>query len=139
MIKRIAFFLGVLVAVSVTAVSPVAADELRTCYRYDDSHNAIAACTRLIRSNAYHRIADVFSARGVAYRWIGNYDLAILDFDDAIRLDPRHSIAYGQRGIAYMQKGNRQQALRDLQTAVDIDPNNQTARNLLREMWDGRR
>jgi tetratricopeptide (TPR) repeat protein len=122
---------SVVIAVLVITV-PAAADELDTCYNYKDSRNAIEACTRLIKAGTYSAMANVYSARGVAHRWSGNPRMAIPDFDEAIRLNPKHSIAYGQRGIAHRDLGNRAQALADLQTAVALDDSNQTAVTELR-------
>ena len=132
--RRLSVFVVASVTVLYAAVlstRPVSADELDRCYNYQDSHNAISACTWLIRRGEYHPMADVYNARGVAYRWIRSYDQAIADFNQAIYLNPRHSIAFGQRGIAYLNKGDVGQARADLQTAVALDPNNQTAVNEL--------
>ena len=121
---------SVVIAVLVITV-PAAADELDTC-KLQGLRNAIEACTRLIKAGTYSAMANVYSARGVAHRWSGNPRMAIPDFDEAIRLNPKHSIAYGQRGIAHRDLGNRAQALADLQTAVALDDSNQTAVTELR-------
>ena len=114
-------------------MAPAAAqDELNSCYSFQRPQEAIAACTRMIRSGDGG--PNIFSARGVAFRWSGNYGAAIADFDEAIRRDPRYSIAYGQRGIAYRLMGNYQQAVADLETAVALDPNNLTAVQELRQL-----
>ena len=36
--------------------------------------------------------------RGIAYSERGDYDRAIKDFDEAIRIDPKYVRAYGVRG-----------------------------------------
>ena len=41
--------------------------------------------------------------RGHAYINKGDYDRAIADYTEAIRLDPKYAIAYGNRGKAYRQ------------------------------------
>jgi tetratricopeptide (TPR) repeat protein len=115
-------------------LTPALADELDICFGYQKPRAAIAACTRMIRAGEYEHMSRVYSARGVAYRWSGDYDRAISDFNEAIRLDPEFSIAFGQRGIAYSLKGNRARALADLKTAVELDPDNQTAVDELRKL-----
>ena len=131
--RRIAFAVGAVLCGA--AVAPAAARDLATCYDYQRSRTAIEACTYLMQSVSDRlQLADIHSARGVAYRWSGDPGKSIPDFDEAIRLDPRHSIAYGQRGISYRQLGNVAQALADLQTAVALDATNQTAANVLRDL-----
>src|SRR3712207_7505807 len=48
----------------------------------------------------------LFRSRGVARLNRGEYDAAIADFDEAIRLEPRLSSAYFGRGAAYRFKGD---------------------------------
>ena len=38
---------------------------------------------------------------GNTYREKGDYDRAITDYDQAIRLDPKYTVAYINRGVAY--------------------------------------
>jgi len=117
------------------ATTPSPARDLTTCYDYQRSGEAIDACTYLMGTVSDRlQLADIYSSRGVAYRWSGNAARSIPDFDEAIRLDPRHSIAYGQRGIAFRLLGNMTQALADLQTAVALDQTNQTAASELRDL-----
>ncbi|MBN2023908.1 MAG: tetratricopeptide repeat protein, partial [Pirellulales bacterium] len=55
--------------------------------------------------------------RGDAYRLKHEYDSAIADFTEAIRLDPKDADAYYFRGLAYKSKGQRAAAERDLAKA----------------------
>lgn len=52
------------------------------------------------------RYASVGS--GTAYADKGDYDHAIADFDQAIRLKPDLAVAYNHRGLAYKLKGERE-------------------------------
>jgi tetratricopeptide (TPR) repeat protein len=60
----------------------------------------------------------------------GNFDQAITDCDEAIRLEPGKAHAYGQRGKAWAGKGDTDRALADYDAAIHLDPHNA---NLLRE------
>ena len=50
----------------------------------------------------------------------GEYDRAIQDLDQAIRLNPRFAAAYNSRGRVYAAKGNYDQARKDLHKALEL-------------------
>ena len=51
------------------------------------------------------------------------YDKAIVDFNEAIKLDPRFACsAYCNRGIAWIAKNEYEKAAADLNEAIRIDP-----------------
>ena len=68
----------------------------------------IDGCTVVIRSGGEtpERLVQAFMSRGFAYMTKGDYDLAIQDYDQAIRLDPLNALALNNRGFAYGQKRN---------------------------------
>ena len=47
----------------------------------------------------------------------GDYDQAIADYTQAIRIDPKYTEAYNNRGIAYRKKGNDAKANLDFAEA----------------------
>ena len=61
-------------------------------------------------------------ARGNDYLDSGQFQRAIEDFDEAIRLDAEHVFAYHDRGIAYANLGQLQRAIADLDEAIRLDP-----------------
>jgi tetratricopeptide (TPR) repeat protein len=63
-----------------------------------------------------------FTGRGNVYYAKQNYDSAIADYSDAIRLDPQYALAFTNRGAAYYQKQNYDRAIADLSEAVRLDP-----------------
>jgi Flp pilus assembly protein TadD len=69
-----------------------------------------------------------YNNRGIAYADKRDYDRAIADYNQAIRLNPNSS-AYNNRGAAYYNKGNKTQAWADYNKALELDPNNTTAWN----------
>jgi len=62
----------------------------------------IAGCTAYIQSGqeSNQDLAGAFSNRGVAYFNKGQFDLAIADYDQAIRLEPALSAAFANRAAA---------------------------------------
>ena len=132
------FTLALVLSSALATPTAAADEEWNVCNNYRDHAKAIAACTRMIRDGSDKPMVWVYAARGVAYSWSKQYDAAIADFDVALRLDPKDSIAWGQRGIAHKLKGNRTQALADLQTAVALDSKNDTAAKELEKLRSGR-
>src|SRR5882724_10035228 len=51
-----------------------------------------------------------------------DHDLAIADYNEAIRLDPKNAAAYNNRGFAYGQKGDYDKALADFSEAIRLKP-----------------
>jgi tetratricopeptide (TPR) repeat protein len=73
------------------------------------------------------KLALTFRNRGVAYANKGDYDRALADFNEAIRLDPKSARAFGNRGVLYVHKGDYNKALADFNEAIRLDPNNALA------------
>jgi lipoprotein NlpI len=66
--------------------------------------------------------AASFNNRGGAWSAQKEYDKAIRDYDEAIRLDPKYAFAYYNRGNAWWAKKEFDKAIQDYDVAVRIDP-----------------
>ena len=75
--------------------------------------------TDKIRANEKDRWAWV--CRGAAWRHKEEYDNAIKDLTEAIRLDPQAS-TYNERGRAWNAKKDYDQAIKDYDEAIRLDP-----------------
>ena len=60
--------------------------------------------------------------RGISAFRKGDIDTAISDFTEAIRLNPKHPLAYSNRGGAYGSKGELDKAISDFTEAIQLDP-----------------
>ena len=68
-------------------------------------------------------LAKVYISRGTARYWKQDeFDTAIIDYTDAIELDPEYAEAYNYRGIAYLSNGDFDNAIADYTEAVELDP-----------------
>ncbi len=105
------------------AASSSTAGDAGTC-RTGAGGDAIAACSRVLASNPNDAAAN--GHRGRAYIAEGDYDRAIADFDQAIRLDPALAESYSDRGYAYGLRdkpGDRDRAMADLGKGIALAPN----------------
>src|SRR5207248_11488514 len=66
--------------------------------------------------------AEAAYRRGLAHAEKKEYDRAIAEFTEALRLDPKHAKAYFQRGLAHTDKGEYDEAVADTAEAIRIDP-----------------
>jgi tetratricopeptide (TPR) repeat protein len=62
----------------------------------------------------------------------GDYDRAIDDCSEAIRLNPCDADAYSLRGLMYLSTKNYGHARADLRKALSIDPGHQRSREALK-------
>jgi tetratricopeptide (TPR) repeat protein len=78
------------------------------------------ACTAEIQAgqDGPQKLATAFNNRGVAYRLKGEYDRALQDYEQAIRLNPGNANAYNNRGIVYRIKGEFGRAIADYDEAI---------------------
>src|SRR6516164_5677527 len=83
----------------------------------------LAACSR---NPAKYKAA--FLSGGEKYAKEGKYQEAVIQFRNAIEIDPRFAEAHHQLALAYIKLKNSQLAYRELLTATELDPNNLDAK-----------
>jgi tetratricopeptide (TPR) repeat protein len=124
---------GSLLAVSFISLSSGAAlaqvsdDPRADCRQMANIDLKLSACTRLIeraRDLPAKERAFLHNERGIALRRKGDIDRAILEYNEALRLDPQYAIAYNNRGYALERKGQFDKALADYNMAIQLKPTN---------------
>ena len=66
------------------------------------------------------------------------YDKAIADYNEAIRLDPKFTIAYNNRGLARSDKQEYDKAIADFNEAIRLDPKFAYAYNNRGSAWEAK-
>lgn len=71
--------------------------------------------------------ADDYVGCGIAYFNLGNLSQAIINFTEAININPRHAEAYLYRGFAHNKQASLSFAVYDYDKAIEINPTFVTA------------
>jgi tetratricopeptide (TPR) repeat protein len=81
----------------------------------------IYGCTTLIDSGAKPNVLTIaYNNRGDAYIAKGEYDRAIQDFDESIKLASNNAKAFNNRGVAYQKKGEHDRAIQDFDESIKL-------------------
>ncbi|MEA2956387.1 MAG: hypothetical protein QOJ58_1887 [Alphaproteobacteria bacterium] len=112
--------------------APAAADDRAMCFTGTFSGSVkddnVAACTRLIA--AKKDLLSAYIQRGRFYTRRGdNWDQAIADFGEALRLDPRNVDALALHGVLTINRGDAARAQAEMNEAIRLDPKSAIAHN----------
>ena len=77
-----------------------------------------------ITAGLYAQTADEYNNRGWNKAKLQDYRGAIADFNKAIEINPKFSLAYNNRGTVKVQLKDYRGAIADFSTAIALDPNN---------------
>jgi tetratricopeptide (TPR) repeat protein len=145
MIRRILLSLGAVwlicepIGLSPPAVAGIQKD-LQDCNQAVDLDRQIAGCTRAIAFPPARNIRGfLLYNRGSAWNSKGEFDRAIADFDEAIRLDPKVQFTQEGRGSAWAAKGEYDRAIADYTEAIRLRPTNEGAYNDRGLAWKAKR
>lgn len=85
----------------------------------EDYLPAIASYSRVLVQMPNQAVKLViYSLRGNAFRLAGNYEAAIADYNQVIKVLPKSATVYYNRGLSYEALGNSPLAVRDFNSAV---------------------
>lgn len=74
------------------------------------------------RSRSTRQIANIWNARGIVLKALGNDTAAIEAYDRAIDLNPRDAYPWNNRGNALAEQGNFTAAIQAYDRAIELDP-----------------
>jgi len=116
---------GILIVLLASA-SLVRADwkeDAKRCSSEPNRDAAIRYCTAAINSGklSTENLAIMYYNRGIRYQDQVEYDRAIQDYTEAVRLSTNYAKAFHNRGTAYSLKGEYDQAIQDYNEAIRLD------------------
>jgi tetratricopeptide (TPR) repeat protein len=86
-----------------------------------------------------HPSSDTYNTRGAIWHEKHEYDIALGDFNEAIRLDPRNESAYYNRGLVRHLKKEYEKAIADYSEAIRLDPKFASAYDARGDAWNARK
>ena len=102
------------------------ADDRSRCFAREgvSPEQKLEGCTALIESGGQtpQGLVAAFNSRGNVHLNNRNYDRAIGDYNQTIRLDPKYAIGFHNRGLAYLRKGRLDPAIEDFDAAIRLNP-----------------
>jgi len=100
-------------------------EDRRSCATEHNAETKIGTCTRVIEDPATIPSvrAMAYRDRGVAYANKGLRELAIADFDEVLKIDPKNAGALNGRGRANLLKGQYDRAIADFTEELRLLPN----------------
>jgi tetratricopeptide (TPR) repeat protein len=87
----------------------------------------VPVCSRAIGLDASY--AAAYRCRGFGYDYQKQYEMAIADYTEALRLNPNDAWVYYGRGLAHNALSHYQEAIDDLTEALRLNPNDPWAYN----------
>lgn len=100
-------------------------EEMKPCESGDDPAARAVACTQLITGGKLRgkALGAAYVFRGKAQAQRNEMKAAILDFSEALKVDPQATDALYNRGAAYALMGQTNYALADFAHLLDLAPN----------------
>ena len=124
----------ILVAAALTAAATMLSPALRAeqseartrCFAREgvSIEQKLDACTAVIESGQEtpRGLIAVFNARGNARLDNRDFDRAIDDYSEAIRLDPKFAVGFNNRGLGYQRKNQYDLAIQNYDEAIRLNP-----------------
>jgi tetratricopeptide (TPR) repeat protein len=117
--QQILAALGAGLASSVLLSTTAFADDARICVMGKGAQR-FQACDRVIASDPKSVLG--YRLRASAHRAAGNFQSAIADYSEAIRLAPNDGYQYNLRGSTHREKGDLPAAIADYSQAIRLEP-----------------
>jgi len=129
MFRCVAFVVGVLCCFAPALAATE--EDRRNCATEHNADARITACTRVIEDQGTPATVRImaYRERGTAYANKNLHELAIADFDEAIKVDAKDITALSGRGRANLARGQYDRAIADFTEQLRLVPASDRAHN----------
>lgn len=103
-----------------TSAANALAGAIEDCNQGADHDRTIRGCSAVIGGKQKGKVSAAYYNRGLAWSGKGDYDRALADYDQAIRINPKDADTYHSRGNAKYAKGNMSGAIADYDRAIGL-------------------
>ena len=133
--SSIAILLNIMLVVAAVPACPAEVEETFVARSGKTSDQGLvfhapARRTGLCQGAARNCASDYYQ-RGIYAEEFGDYDVAAIEYGEAIKIDPGYREAYLRRGVAYEIYGHFDRAIADFSKAIVLDPSFGRAYHLL--------
>jgi tetratricopeptide (TPR) repeat protein len=99
-------------------------DQCRDVNNPDTADESLAACNRLLddRSEAKNHAMVLRNRCGIYYTK-NDYESALADCNQALRMEPNSAIGYNRRGLIWYRQDDYDRAIEDFNRAIRLDAN----------------
>jgi tetratricopeptide (TPR) repeat protein len=97
-------------------------DLISCSYRINDFFSCLNFANQALEN--YPKDARLYIWRGIAFKYLRDYQHALDDMNVALDLDPSSAWGYTHRAQLYMESKDYQHALDDMNVAIYLDPSN---------------
>ncbi|HJZ42961.1 MAG TPA: tetratricopeptide repeat protein, partial [Hyphomicrobiaceae bacterium] len=106
-------------------------EDRRECAANQSQDDRIAACSRVLEDQGANTglRTMAYRNRGIAYTGKKLFELAVFDFDEALKLSPQDSSSLANRGWALAQMGQHDRAIADYTEFLKLSPRSDRVRN----------
>ncbi|NEN90644.1 MAG: tetratricopeptide repeat protein [Okeania sp. SIO3H1] len=101
---------------------------------YSQATELLQKALKLKDSESSESLAKIYNALGFSYFAKEQYDIAIRQYKEALKIDPDYVTVYNNLGHAYEKKKLTAQALEAYESALKCDPKNDTAKRRAESM-----
>jgi tetratricopeptide (TPR) repeat protein len=104
------------------------------------ANDRVSACSAVIDAKAEtgRKLAAAYCNRGHGLTENRDFDRALADLNEAVRLDPAYACGYSNRGSVYALRRDLDRAIADYDEAIRIDPKFALAYNNRGDAWSGK-
>lgn len=101
-----------------------AKDAWKKCSKANETETKLRECSIAIESGTLSKdvVADALLFRASAYDERGDYDQAIKDLDESVRVNPLAFRSFNNRGWDYVRKFDYQRAIQDFNQTIQLSP-----------------